>query len=71
MGSLPCKTIQNPDKSQSPADSSIAAETLPAEQQIRANLLAKDQGGEDDQDSGAGIVGELEKEDLGGDARGG
>lgn len=31
MGSLPCKTIQNPDKPQGPAHGGVAAETLPAE----------------------------------------
>ena len=70
MGGLPCKTVQDPNKPKGPADGGVAAETSPAEQEICADLLAKHQGGEDDQDGGAGIVGELEEEDLGGDTGG-
>jgi hypothetical protein len=61
---LPSETIQHPNQPQGPSNSGIAAQTVPAKQQINADLLTGYQSCEDDEDSSACIVGKLEKDDL-------
>lgn len=66
----PGEAVQHPDQPQRPSDGRVAAQRLPAEHQVQAHLLAGHQGGEDDEHGGARIVGELEEDNLGCDARG-
>jgi hypothetical protein len=70
-GGVPGQAVQDPDQPEGPADGRVAAEAPPAEQQVCTDLLAEDEGGEDDEHGGAGIEGELQEDDLGGDAWGG
>lgn len=70
-GSVPGQAVQEPNETEGPADSRIAAQAAPTKQKVCTDVLAEDQGREDDENGGAGIVGELEQDDLRGDARGG
>lgn len=64
-GELPGKTIQHPDETQRPANGSVPAQTAPAKEKIYTDLLARYQGGEDNEDRSAAIVCELKENDLG------
>ena len=61
---LPSKAVQHPDETQRPAHGSVSTQATPTEDEIYTDLLACYQGGKDDEDRGANIVGELEKYDL-------
>lgn len=66
--SLPSQTVQYPDEPQGPAHSGVAAQSLPAKQQIQTDILARNQGREDNEHAGACVVGELEEDNLRRDA---
>jgi hypothetical protein len=70
-GHLRGEAVQHPHQSKGPPNSSITAQTVPVEQEIRAGLLTRDYRGEDYKDRGACIVGELQQDDLGEDPGGG
>lgn len=63
------QAVEHPYEPQHPANSHVTAQTVPAEQQVEADVAAGDQGGEDDQDRGGDIVGELKEHNLGQDAQ--
>lgn len=69
QGSVPYQAVEHPYEPQHPANSHVTAQTVPAEQQVEADVAAGDQGGEDDQDRGGDIVGELKEHNLGQDAQ--
>ncbi|KAJ4291196.1 hypothetical protein N0V90_010394 [Kalmusia sp. IMI 367209] len=50
---------------QCPANRGVAAEAPPAEKKVCVYLLASYEGSKDDEDGGAGIVGELQEDNLG------
>lgn len=68
--SLPGQAIEYPHQSQGPADGGVAAQRLPAEEEVQVDFLAGYQRREDDEHRGACIVRELEEHDLGCNAGG-
>lgn len=68
--SIPDEAVEHPHKPQGPANRGVAAQAAPVEEQVRTDFLAGYNGREHDEDRGAGIVGGLEEDDLGKNARG-
>lgn len=64
QGNSPKQTIQHPNQSQHPPQSRISSDSIPAQYHIRRERRPVNERGEQDQNRGRHIVGELEEDDL-------
>lgn len=61
---LPSEAVQHPNQPQRPSHCRLAAQATPVEHEVCAYFLARDKGGEDDEDGSACIIGELQEDNL-------
>ncbi|KAI9147678.1 hypothetical protein HJFPF1_12708 [Paramyrothecium foliicola] len=62
--------VEQPDEGQQPPVRRVAAHAIPAEDELKAEAEAGDEGREEHEDEGDGVKGKLQDADLGGDAGG-